>query len=49
MNTAPLQLAPQYALPGAGGVKASHYFPDKVRLLDVLKLVVSVWLTWDYL
>ncbi|RFU30577.1 hypothetical protein B7463_g5801, partial [Scytalidium lignicola] len=29
MNTAPLELSPQYGLPGAGGVAASHYFPDK--------------------
>jgi len=29
MNTAPLQLSPLYGMPGAGGVAASHYWPDK--------------------
>ena len=31
MNIAPLQLSPQYGLPGAGGAAATHYWPDKVR------------------
>lgn len=30
MNTAPLQLSPLYGMPGAGGLAASHYWPDKV-------------------
>lgn len=29
MNNAPLQLAPLYALPAAGGVGANSYWPDK--------------------
>lgn len=31
MNTAPLQLSPLYGMPDAGGLPASHYWPDKVR------------------
>lgn len=30
MNTAPLQLSPLYGMPDAGGLTASHYWPDKV-------------------
>lgn len=30
MNTAPLQLSPLYGMPDAGGLAASHYWPDKV-------------------
>jgi hypothetical protein len=30
MNTAPLQLSPLYGMPDAGGLPASHYWPDKV-------------------
>ena len=30
MNTAPLELSPLYGMPDAGGLKASHYWPDKV-------------------
>ena len=33
MNTAPLQLTPLYGMPDAGGLKASHYWPDKVNPL----------------
>jgi len=29
MNTAPLQLSPLYGMPGAGGLSASQYWPDK--------------------
>ncbi|KAE8447780.1 hypothetical protein EG329_010174 [Mollisiaceae sp. DMI_Dod_QoI] len=29
MNTAPLQLSPLYGMPDAGGLNASHYWPDK--------------------
>jgi len=29
MNTAPLQLTPLYGMPGAGGLAASSYWPDK--------------------
>ncbi|KAH8659248.1 GDSL lipase/esterase [Tricladium varicosporioides] len=29
MNTAPLQLSPQYGMPGKGGTVASNYWPDK--------------------
>jgi len=29
MNLAPLQLSPLYGLPNAGGLTASHYWPDK--------------------
>ncbi|TAQ90007.1 hypothetical protein B7494_g1656 [Chlorociboria aeruginascens] len=29
MNTAPLQLSPQYGLPGEGGKNATEYWPDK--------------------
>ena len=32
MNTAPLQLTPLYGMPGAGGLTATHYWPDKVKL-----------------
>lgn len=30
MNTAPLQLSPLYGMPDAGGLAASHYWPNKV-------------------
>jgi hypothetical protein len=36
MNTAPLQLSPLYGMPDAGGLTASHYWPDKVILLGIL-------------
>jgi GDSL-like Lipase/Acylhydrolase len=32
MNTAPLELSPLYGVPGQGGLAASHYWPDKVRI-----------------
>ena len=33
MNTAPLQLSPLYGMSGAGGLAASHYWPDKASSL----------------
>lgn len=36
MNMAPLQLSPLYGMPSAGGLAASHYWPDKVTILTFI-------------
>lgn len=36
MNTAPLQLSPLYGMPDAGGLRASHYWPDKVSIFFLM-------------
>jgi hypothetical protein len=39
MNTAPLELTPLYGMPDAGGLTATHYWPDKVcSVLNNLKI-----------
>ena len=38
MNTAPLQLSPLYGMPDAEGLKASHYWTDKVWSSTTLQI-----------
>jgi hypothetical protein len=42
MNNAPLNLSPLYGMPGEGGLTASHYWPDKVRMLHPKFLVYII-------